>query len=136
MSDDAPTRFISPGAHSEFYWTSGSDGQLRVHGCGDCDRLHHPPTPICPYCRSRDVAPRVISGRGTLAAFTICHKQFMPDPPVPFAFGFIEIDEDPTIRLTGNIVNTALDRIEIDMAVQVTFEENGEWFVPLWEPLG
>ena len=129
-----PTRFISPGPHSEFYWTSGADGHLRVMGCDDCGRLHHPPTPVCPYCRGRAVEPKVVSGKGTVAAFTICHKQFMPDPQVPFAFGFIEIDEDPTIRLSSNIVGCELDAIGIGMRVQVTFEENGEWHVPLFEP--
>ena len=133
-SNGPPTRFIVPGPHSGFYWTSGADGRLRVHGCTDCERLHHPPTPVCPYGHSRAVEPTVVSGRGTVAAFTICHKQFLPDPPVPFAFGFVEIDEDPTIRLTGNIVGCPLATIAIGMRVQVTFEENGEFFVPLWEP--
>ena len=133
-SGEPPTRFIVPGPHSVFYWTSGADGRLRVHGCTDCGRLHHPPTPVCPYCHSRAVEPTAISGRGSVAAFTICHKQFLPDPPVPFAFGFVEIDEDPTIRLTGNIVGCPLATISIGMRVQVTFEENGEFFVPLWEP--
>ncbi len=133
---EVPTRFISPSAESEFYWRSGADGHLRVHGCAECDRLHHPPAPVCPYCHSRRVEPRVVSGRGTIAAFTICHKQFMPDPQVPFAFAFVEIDEDPTIRLTGNVVGCALADVAIGMRVQVSFEENGEWWVPLWEPEG
>ena len=130
-----PTRFISPGAHSEFYWTSGADGRLRVHGCRDCSRLHHPPSPVCPYCHSRNVEPTVIAGTGTVAGFTICHKQFMPDPPVPFAFAFVEIDEDPTIRLPGNVVDCELDDLAVGMRVQVSFEANGEWHDPLWTPL-
>jgi uncharacterized OB-fold protein len=128
------TRFISPSPHSGFYWTSGVDGHLRVMGCGGCSRLHHPPTPVCPYCHGRDVTPTVVSGLGTIAGFTICHQQFMPDPPVPFAFAFVEIDEDPTIRLTGNVVGCELGDISVGMRVRVTFEENGEWHVPLWQP--
>jgi len=53
---------------------------------------------------------------------------------VPFAFAFVEIDEDPTIRLTGNIVDCELDTIVVGMRVEVTFEENGDYFVPLWHP--
>jgi len=134
MADEPPFRYISPGPHSEFYWTSGADGLLRVMGCDDCGRLHHPPTPVCPFCHSRSVAPRPISGRGTVAGFTICHQQFMPAPEVPFAFGFVEIDEDPAIRLPGNIVECDLDDVGVGMAVEVTFEVNGEWYVPLWRP--
>ena len=131
---EPPVRIISPGPHSEFYWTSGADGRLRVMGCDDCNRLHHPPTPVCPYCHSRNVAPHVVSGKGSVGGFTISHKAFMPGPDVPFAFGYIEIDEDPTIRLSSNIVGCPLDEIHVGMRVQVTFEENGDYHVPLFEP--
>jgi uncharacterized OB-fold protein len=33
---------------NEWFWTSGTDGTLRIQGCADCGRLVHPPVPICP----------------------------------------------------------------------------------------
>ena len=50
--------------------------------------------------------------------------------------GFVEIDEDPTIRLGTNIVGCELDAIRVGMTVEVTFEENGDYFVPLFKPTG
>ena len=53
---------------------------------------------------------------------------------LPYAFGFVEIHEDPEIRLGTNIVGCDLDTIHIGMEVEVLFEENGEYFVPLFTP--
>ena len=132
--NEPPKRIIDPGPDDGFYWASGADGQLRIAGCNECDRLHHPPSPVCPHCHSQDRAPRVVSGRGTVAAFTINHQPFMDGFEPPYAFGFVEIHEDPEIRLGTNIIGCDLDTIHIGMEVEVLFEKNGEYFVPLFMP--
>ncbi|MEZ5168558.1 MAG: zinc ribbon domain-containing protein [Acidimicrobiales bacterium] len=78
-----PPRFISPHAEGEFYWTSGADGVLRLQRCGACGRFNHPAGPVCPFCHSRDLAPAPVSGRGTIATFTINRKEWIPgfEPP-------------------------------------------------------
>ena len=131
---DLPPRIITDDPLDHFYWTSGADGRLRIQHCNQCDRFHHPPQPVCPYCHSRDLEPQPVSGKGTVAAFTVNHQEFMPGFEVPFVFAFIEIDEDPTIRLASNIVDVDHAAVTIGMAVQVTFEHNGDWFVPLFTP--
>ena len=131
---DVPPRFIDADDIDRFYWTAGADGRLHLHHCDDCDRFHHPPTPVCPYCHSRAVGPAPVSGLGTVATYTINHQPFMPGFEVPFAFALVEVDEDTTIRLGTNIVNCAHDDLHIGMPVQVTFEINGEYHVPLFEP--
>jgi uncharacterized OB-fold protein len=135
MSDGPPPRFIAAGPESEFYWTSGADGRLRIQHCGDCDRWIHPPGPVCPFCHSRNVAPAPVSGRGTVATFTVNHKEWIPGFTPPYVFAFVEIDEDPTIRLGTNIVGCPPEEVEIGMRVEVEFEENGDHFVPLFHPL-
>ena len=134
VSSNVPPRFIDADDLDRFYWTSGPIGPLRLHHCDQCARFHHPPTPVCPYCHSREVAPAPVSGLGTIAAFTINHQEFMPGFPVPFVFAFVEVDEDPTIRLGTNIGNCEHDAVRIGLPVQVTFEANGEFHVPLFEP--
>lgn len=135
MSGSPPPRFISPSAESGFYWTSGADGMLRIQRCGDCRRWIHPPGPVCPYCHSREVAPAEASGRGTVASFTINHKEWIPGFTPPYVFALVEIDEDRTIRLGANIVGCEPHAVTIGMRVEVEFEENGEWHVPLFHPL-
>jgi uncharacterized OB-fold protein len=130
----APQRFIDVDASDEFFWRSGADGVLRFLGCSDCTRVHHPPLPRCPHCGSRRLAPQAVSGRATVAAFTINHQPFMPGFDPPYVIAFVELDEDPSIRLTTNIVGCPFEDVRIGMPVQVTFEQSGEWHVPLFEP--
>ncbi len=75
------------------------------------------------------------SGLGTLATLTINHQPFMPGFEPPYAFGLVEIDEDPTIRIATNIVDCSFEDLHIGMRVQVRFEASGEFFVPLFRPV-
>ena len=59
---------------TEFFWKSGEDGQLRFLRCGDDGTYIHPPAPVCPVCLGRNLSPSVVSGRGTVATFTINHQ--------------------------------------------------------------
>ena len=50
----------------------------------------------------------------------------------------IEIVEQPSVRLTTNLVNCPLDEIAIGMPLRVTFEHHpdpdGDMYIPLFEP--
>jgi uncharacterized protein len=118
-----PTRFIAADESDEFFWRSGADGVLRFLRCANCGRIHHPPLPRCPHCGSRDVAP-----------YTVNHQPFMPGFDPPYVIAIVELEDDPTVRLTTNIVDCAIEDVRIGMPVEVTFEPNGEWFVPLFRP--
>ena len=135
-ADSLPPRFIEAGAEEEFFWTSGADGILRFLGCAVCGRLHHPPLPRCPYCQSTELEPTAVSGHGTIVTYTINHQPFLPGFDPPYVIAIVEIDEDPTIRLTTNLVDIANDDVHIGMRVYVCFEHNGEWYVPLFTRSG
>ena len=53
---------------------------------------------------------------------------------VPYIIGIVELPEQTGLRLTTNIVNCAIDDVQIGMALRVTFEQQGEFFLPLFEP--
>lgn len=129
-----PPRIIDAAPHEQFFWSSGADGRLRFLGCGSCGRLHHPPLPRCPFCHATDVEPTVVSGEATVATYTVNHQAFLPGFDLPYVIAIVEIDEDPTIRLTTNIVNCERTDVAIGMRVRVVFEENSGHYVPLFEP--
>ena len=56
---------------NEWFWTSGSDGVLRIQRCDDCGAYRHPPSPICPECRSMERTAAEMSGEGTIVALTL-----------------------------------------------------------------
>src|ERR1700694_5584726 len=123
-----------PTISSEAFWTSGADGQLRIARCGSCGRHHHPPQPICPECRSADVSMTPVSGRATVAGFTVNHQQWLPKFPPPYVVAVVAIDEDPSARLTTNIVGCEPADVAIGMRVRVVFEQHDQVWIPLFEP--
>lgn len=116
------------------FWTGGANGELLVQFCEACDRWLHPPSTTCPDCAGALVA-RPVSGRGTVFSFTINEQPFHPDAEPPYDITIVVLDEQDDLRLITNLVGCELDEIEIGMPVQVVFEDRGDVFVPLFEPV-
>ena len=116
------------------FWCGGEDGHLHMLRCDDCAHLIHPPLPICRQCRSRSLSVSALCGQGRVASFTINHQPWFPGLEVPYCVAIVELDEQPGLRLTSNIVNSELDLIHIGMRVQVLFEQHQDVWLPLFEP--
>ncbi|HLM95038.1 MAG TPA: OB-fold domain-containing protein [Acidimicrobiales bacterium] len=116
------------------FWTAGSDNELRLRRCPRCRYWLYPPRPACPRCWQRDLPWEATSGRATLYTYTLNHRAWNPDVPVPYLIGIVELAEQPGLRLTTNIVNCEAQDVVIGMPLRVVFEQQGEHFVPLFEP--
>ncbi|MCZ8378740.1 OB-fold domain-containing protein [Mycobacterium sp. CPCC 205372] len=121
-------------AQNEFFWTAGADGVLRLQQCQDCESYIHPPQPICRYCRSRKLEPNEVSGKGTIAGFTVNHRFGFPDLPPPYVVAEVAILEDPRVRLTTNIVDTDPDSVAIGQPVEVVFQQVADVWLPVFTP--
>jgi uncharacterized protein len=132
---DAPFRIL-PRVNDEnrFFWTSGEDGRLRFLRCDECGFFVHPPSPICPECLCKRLTPTAVSGRATVATFTVNHQPWIPGYDPPYVVAIIEIEEQPSVRLMTNIVRCAPDDVRIGMPVQVAFEHHDDVWLPLFEP--
>ncbi len=119
---------------NEHFWTGGKRGELTVLRCARCTTWIHPPAPICPCCLSRELAPQPTSGRGTLASYTVNHQPWIPGFDPPYAIALVELDDQPGLRITSNLIGCALDAIEIGMAVEVCFDEYDGVWIPLFRP--
>ena len=120
---------------NEYFWTAGRDGQLKFLRCQDDGTYIHPPAPVCPVCLSRDVLAEPVSGRATVATFTINHQPWYPGLDPPYVVAIVEIEEDPKVRLMTNIVGCPPDDVVIGMPVRVAFEQYADdvW-LPFFEP--
>jgi uncharacterized OB-fold protein len=122
------------------FWTGGARGQLCFLRCADCGQYIHPPQPICPRCHSKRLAPQAVSGRAVVHTFSVNHQPWMPGPPLPYVVAIVEIEEDPSVRLTTNIVGCSADEVQIGMPVRAVFEHHadpdGDIWLPLFEPRG
>jgi len=118
-----------------FFWTSGEDGKLRFLRCQDCHLFLHPPGPRCPNCLSTNLAPEAVSGRATVATYTINHQPWYPNFDPPYVIAIVEIEEQPSVRLMTNIVGCPPDAVHVDMPVQVVFEQYDDVWIPLFTPV-
>jgi acetyl-CoA acetyltransferase/uncharacterized OB-fold protein len=119
-----------------WFWTSGSDGRLRVQRCTECATFVHPPVPICPACRSRAWEPTVVSGRGTIVGYTVNHHRWHPAFEPPYVIAVVALAEDPLVRLTTMIVGVDPTEVAIGQEVAVRFEPCDDVWLPLFEPTG
>lgn len=117
------------------YWTGGEHGELRILRCDDCGTWIHPPSPVCPSCRGRSLAPRPVSGAGVLHTFTVNRQAWYPGLDEPFAVGIVELPEQPGLRVTAGLKGVAVDDVSIGMALRVTFENHDDVWLPFFEAL-
>jgi uncharacterized OB-fold protein len=129
----------SPTPESAAFWTGGRDGDLLISRCRACGHFFHPPGPACWRCRSTDVAPEKVSGRATVAAFSVDRQPWIPGFEPPYIVAIVEIAEEPDVRLITNVVDVEPEDMRIGLEVEVFFEDwtdfSGEEDTRVWIPL-
>jgi len=108
-------------------------GWAAILRCGSCGHWIHPYQARCPSCRSADIAPQPVSGRATIAGFTVNHQQWQPDFAVPYVVAVVELEEQRDLRLMTDMPRTPIEDVHVGMPVKVFFEQHGEIFCPLFE---
>lgn len=116
------------------FWTGGASGKLFITQCQNCKLYIHPHADICRRCRSRDLAPAPVSGRGTVSTYTINYQRWEPGLETPYIVAIVTLEEQPGLNLTTNIVNCAPEYVRIGMPVTVVFEHVEDVWLPLFEP--
>lgn len=117
------------------FWRGGAEGELRFLHCAACDRFVHPPAPRCPSCLRAELAVRASSGRARLHTFTVNHQPWIPGFDPPYVVAIVELEEQPDLRLTTNVVGCAPEALRIGMPLRVVFEaREDDVFLPLFEP--
>jgi uncharacterized OB-fold protein len=88
------------------FWEAARDSRLVVQACGSCGHRTMPPRPMCPRCRSVERVWEPVSGTGTIWSWTVAHPPLLPAflPYTPYAVVVVALDEDPVLRLVGNLV--------------------------------
>ena len=132
MSTKAAPR---PTPETQPFWDGCAASELRLQRCTHCDAHYFPPRPFCPDCLSADVVWEAISGRGTLHTYVINYRA-APGFEAPYAIAVVQLEEGP--RMMSNIVGVdqTSEALELDMALEVTFEERGDVHVPVFRPAG
>lgn len=121
-------------------------GELRVQRCPETGRLLFPPRPRSPFAPRATPEWVAVSGRGRVWSFAVPHPPLLPyfAERAPYPVVVVALDEDPRVRLVGNLVEReggsidALDpaSVAIGAPVRVVFERLSETVaLPRWLPV-
>jgi uncharacterized OB-fold protein len=124
---------------NEPFW----EGARRGQQCAETGRLIFPPRPMSPWSPHTEPTWTRVSGRGTIWSFVVPHPPLLPQfaALAPYNVILVALDEDPRVRLVGNLVRSAgaaineVDprAIEIGAPVRVVFERvSDEFHLPRW----
>ena len=114
------------------FWTGGRQGELLILRDSETGRWVHPPEAVTGAAGK--LVPEPVSGKGSVFTYTVNHHAYRPAIPTPFVVALVELDEQEHLRLPTNIVNCDVGEVHIGMRVRVLFEQQGEYFTPLFEP--
>jgi uncharacterized protein len=122
------------------FWEGCARHQLLVQRCPDTQRLIFPPRPLSPYGGRRPPEWVEVSGFGSIWSFVVPHPPLLPAfaDIAPYNVIVVALDEDPTIRMVGNLVtgpDGGIDEVDpstiaIGQAVRVVFAIDAS--VPRW----
>ena len=117
------------------FWDACRCGRYLVQRCEDCSRTQAYYRGSCAFCWSPNVRDVLASGRGTVWTYTVTHENRTPGfrEDVPYVVAVIALEEG--VQVLGNIVDCAVDRVGIGMAVRVVFVDTGDARVPMFAPL-
>jgi uncharacterized OB-fold protein len=134
------------GPDSAPFWAGAARRELLVQACARCGRRRFPPRPMCPHCRSLETAWAPMSGRATVWSYVVAHPPLLPAYAAlaPYNVIVVALDDDPGIRMVGNLVSTPdgppneIDpaTIVIGEPVEVVFARVGDVTLPRWRRPG
>ena len=123
-------KILAPSVNPETkpYWDAAAEGKLLVKKCTACGELHFYPRANCPFCFSDKTVWQEASGKGTIYTYSVMRRA-----PIPYAIGYVTLEEGPTMMT--DIVDCDLDSIKIGQKVQLVFKPSeGGPPVPMFTP--
>lgn len=108
MSGPAPL-LPPPDEESAPFWEGARRGELRIQVCPRSRRLIHPPRTLSPWAPGTAPEWTTVSGRGSIWSFAVPHPPLLPpfSDLAPYNVILVALEEDPRLRLVGNLVTRA-----------------------------
>jgi uncharacterized protein len=131
----SPAPVPQPTPQTQPFWDGTAAGELRLQRCRPCARHYFPPRPFCPRCLGDDVAWERVTGRGRLHSYLI-NQRPAPGFEAPYTIAVVELEEGP--RMMSNVIGVEAvpEALELDMELEVVFEEQGDVRLPRFRPAG
>jgi uncharacterized OB-fold protein len=108
------------GHDDQFFFDGAKVGKLLIRKCANCERLQHPPTPMCPNCGSLEWDVQEMAGRGVVHGWIRSYHPTEPDE-APRIVAVVELEEG--VRLVSNLQGVDAADVTNGMTVHVAFQE-------------
>ena len=123
-------------ADDRYFWEGIAERRLLIQRCTACERLRHPPSPMCGNCGSLDWDTQEASGRGRVLTWLLSRHPNAPDENARVVV-LVELDEG--VRVVSNLVDVPNDdpyAAYDDMTVLVDFRQHEGVLLPVFHPAG
>ena len=93
-------------AESAPFWEGARQGELRLQQCPETGRLIFPPRARSPFAPHHTPRWTRVSGQGSIWSFVVPHPPLLPpfSELAPYNVVLVALEEDPCIRLIGNLL--------------------------------
>jgi len=128
-----PSRIKPPmGQDNGWWWTRVAEDEiLPIQRCIECQKLRHPPRPMCDDCGSAEFDSIPASGRGTIHTFTVIHYPQVPGYEYPIVAIIVDLEEGH--RMASTLIDCKPEAVEIGQAVSMVIHEDDDGFkIPLF----
>jgi len=124
MARHLPEDWVVPqlDAHNHAFFTTGT---LALQQCSGCGTVQHPPEDVCHRCQGTSFGARVVAPRGTVYSYTVVRHPTHPGlaKAIPYIVVLVSLDELPAVRITGNLLEIAPEKVHIGLPVKAIWEE-------------
>jgi len=131
----APTRIKPPMAKDNAWWWEkvAEDDVLPIQRCAQCQKLRHPPRPMCDACGSQGFDSIAASGKGTVHTYTVIHYPQVPGYEYPLVSIIVDLEEGE--RMVSTLVDCKPEDCRIGMPVELVIHEDADGFkIPFFKP--
>ena len=106
-----------PAVTIKTFFEGARDGRLTGIRCGGCGDVAIPPKEFCAACGARAWEAIPLSGRGTLASYTVIRvAPTRHAADAPYAVGVVRLTEGASIF--GRIVDVPFEKLEIGLPLR------------------
>lgn len=128
----------NPSALTRPFWEGATEHRLLIMRCQACRFWLHPPRPICRQCRSWDVKPEEVAGRGQLYTYTVSTTPFHPywADKVPYVVAVVQLEEQTDLRVITNVVECPAADLRVGLPLEVTYVDAAPGLtLPVFRPV-
>lgn len=117
------------------FWEAAKEHRIEIQKCNDCGRFQWGPNVICHHCHSFDLGWGEVRPRGTIYSWERVWHAHTPAlaEQTPYVILIVALDDDPQIRLIGNLVGDQQAPVPIGAPVEAVFEDHPDYTLVQWK---